>query len=307
MSRPGRGGAAIGVAWAASLGLVMALAGCGGTAQPSDGRLVVVTSTTVLADLVRNVSGDLVSVSSLVPRNGDPHTFSPRPSDMRTVAGAQVLFMNGLGLDDWMTKSLGNAAQPGTPLIRLGEDLPGVTLLPGDGAATQNPHLWMDVAYAEQYANRIADALAVADPTHADAYRAGNATYQQGLQALDAWVRGQVDSVPEANRRIVTYHDAFPYYARAYGITIVGVAVPAPGQEPSARYTAALVDAIRAANVKAVFSEAQFPAKLVDQLAAETGVHVVANLYDGSLGDPPVDSYEGLIRWDTRQIVEALR
>jgi ABC-type Zn uptake system ZnuABC Zn-binding protein ZnuA len=307
LSRQGRPGPTIGLSLAAILAMSLLLAGCGGDARSSDGRLVVVTSTTVFADMVRNVGGDLVTVNSLVPANGDPHTFAPRPSDMRTVANAQVLFMNGLGLDDWMTKSLGNAARPGTPLIRLAENLPGVTLLPGDDAGTQNPHLWMDVTYAEKYATRIADALAAADPAHADAFRANDALYQERLRALDAWVREQVATVPEADRRIVTYHDAFPYYAREYGITIVGVAVPAPGQEPSARYTAALVDAIRAANVKAIFSESQFPTKLVDQLAAETGVRVVANLYDGSLADPPVDSYEGLIRWDTRQIVEALR
>ncbi len=303
MSRPRRGLVAIGLALLVAAGL----AGCGATPAASDGRLIVVASTTVFADMVRNVGGDLVNVTSLVPKNGDVHTFEPRPSDMRTVAQARLLFMNGLGLDDWMGKALGNAAEPGTPLIRLGENLPGVALLPGDEASTQNPHLWMDVAYAEMYADRIADALKSADPAHAGAYDAQNAAYQARLRSLDTWVREQIASVPDANRRIVTYHDAFPYYARAYGITIVGVAVAAPGQEPSARYTAALVDAIRAADVKAIFSEAQFPTKLADQLAAETGAHVVANLYDGSLGDPPVTSYEALIRWDTQQIVEALR
>lgn len=303
MSRPRRRPVAIGLALMMALGL----AACGATPAASAGRLTVVTSTTVFADMVANVGGNLVNVTSLVPRNGDVHTFAPRPSDMRTVAQARLLFMNGLGLDDWMAKALGNAAEPGTPLIRLGENLPGVALLPGDETSTQNPHLWMDVVYAAAYADRIAAALAAADPAHAAAYKAQNAAYQQRLRALDTWVREQIASVPQANRRIVTYHDAFPYYAREYGLTIVGVAVAAPGQEPSARYTAALVDAIRAADVKAIFSEAQFPTKLVDQLAAETGVHVVANLYDGSLGDPPVTSYEALIRWDTQQIVEALR
>jgi ABC-type Zn uptake system ZnuABC Zn-binding protein ZnuA len=303
MRRPLRGRVAIGLALLVGLGL----SACGAAPSASDSRLTVVTSTTVFADMVANVGGDLVSVTSLVPRNGDAHTFAPRPSDMSTVARARVLFMNGLGLDDWMVKALGNAAQPGTPLIRLGETLPNVPLLPGETAATQNPHLWMNVAYAEEYADRIADALAAADPAHAGTYRSRNATYQARLATLDTWVREQVARVPTANRRIVTYHDAFPYYARAYGITIVGVAVAAPGQEPSARYTAALVDAIRTADVKAIFSESQFPTKLVDQLAAETGARVVANLYDGSLGDPPVSSYEALIRWDTQQIVEALR
>ncbi len=296
-------GVAIGLAL---LGGVL-LSACGPAPAPTGGALAVVTTTTVLADMVSNVGGDLVSVTSLVPRNGDVHTFEPRPSDMGSVARARLLFMNGLGLDDWMTKTLGNAAQPGTPLVRLAEDFPGVTLLPGEDTSSANPHLWMDVAYARTYADRIAAALESVDPDHAATYRARNAAYQARLAALDAWVRDQIASVPAANRRIVTFHDAFPYYARAYGLTVVGVAVPAPGQEPSAKYTAQLVDAIRSSNVKAIFSEAQFPARLVDQLASETGAHVVANLYDGSLGDPPVTSYEALIRWDTQQIVEALR
>ena len=105
----------------------------------------------------------------------------------------------------------------------------------------------------------------------------------------------------------MSFHDAFPYYARRYGLTIVGVAVEAPGQDPSAGYTAKLVQAIRDAHVKAVFAEAQFPPKLVDQIASETGTSVVANLYDDSLGDPPVTSYEAVITWDTDQFVKALR
>ena len=296
-----RGGAAIGLVLASAL----LLAGCG-TPRASGGRVVVVATTTVFADMVANVGGDLVSVTSLVPRNGDVHTFEARPSNMRTVAGAQLLVMNGLGLDDWLTRALGNAAQPNTPILRLAEDLPGVRPLPGEDGQSTNPHLWMDVAYAREYADRIAAALRSVDPANANRYDARNAAYQARLAQLDRWVHEQISTLPEASRRIVTFHDAFPYYARAYGLTVVGVAVPAPGQEPSARYTAQLVEAIRAAGVKAIFSEAQFPARLADQLAAETGARVVANLYDGSLGDSPVTSYEALIRWDTEQIVRAL-
>jgi ABC-type Zn uptake system ZnuABC Zn-binding protein ZnuA len=120
-------------------------------------------------------------------------------------------------------------------------------------------------------------------------------------------VRSRIATIPVASRRLVTFHDAFPYYARAYGITIVGVAVKAPGQDPSAAYTAALITAIRRGGVKAIFSESQFPARLVDQLASETGATVVANLYDDALGDPPVTSYEAVISWDTDQLVKALK
>ncbi|HLY35730.1 MAG TPA: metal ABC transporter substrate-binding protein [Candidatus Limnocylindria bacterium] len=265
------------------------------------------TTTTVFADIVRNVGGDLVTVTSLVPKNGDVHTFEPTPADIRAVAAASLLVMNGLGLDDWLEKTLGNVSKQGTPLVKLAVGLPGVTPLPGDDPATQNPHLFMDPKYAELYVDRIAAALRQVDPSHAATYDARAAAYRAKLEALDAWVRAQVATIPAANRKLVSFHDAFPYYAREYGIAIVGVAVEAPGQDPSAGYTARLVDAIRAAGVKAIFSERQFPAKLVQQLAAETGTKVVANLYDDALGDPPVTSYEEVIRWDTQQLVDALR
>jgi len=215
--------------------------------------------------------------------------------------------MNGLGLDDWLEKTITNASAAGTPLLKLGVDLPGVSLLPGEAAGTENPHLWMDVKYAELYVDRIQAALAAADPAHATDFANQAAAYKTRLDALDAQVRAKIATIPEANRKLVVFHDAFPYYAREYGITIVGVAVEAPGQDPSAGYTASLIQAIKAAGVKAIFSESQFPTKLVDQLAAETGARVVANLYDDALGDPPVTSYEAVITWDTDQLVAALK
>jgi len=294
--------------WALVAALAVTVTGCGNASPSSSGdRLPVVASSTVLADLVRNVGGNLVSVTSLVPKNGDVHTFAAKPSDIRSVADARVIFTNGLGLDDWLERTIANASAEGTPRIKLGVDLPGVTLLPGEEAGTQNPHLWLDVAYAALYVDRIAAELASVDPAHAADYRSQAADYRTRLTALDAEIRAQIATIPEANRKVVMFHDAFPYYARAYGITIVGVAVLAPGQDPSAGYTSQLIDAIRSADVRAIFSERQFPAKLVEQLAAETGAVVKANLYSDSLGDDPVTSYEALMRWDTEQLVEALR
>lgn len=283
------------------------IAACQPATDRSPHLVRVVTTTTVFADLVASVGGDLVEVSSLVPKNGDVHTFEPKPADIRAVAQADLLVMNGLGLDDWLEKTIANASRQGTPLLKLGVDLPAVRLLPGEEPGTQNPHLWLDVKYAQAYVDRIVRALQAADRTHADRYQRQGAAYRQRLDELDGWVRDQIATIPEPNRKIVTFHDAFPYYAREYGITSVGVAVQAPGQDPSAGDTAALVEAIRAAGVKAIFSEAQFPAKLVQQLADETGAKVVADLYDDSIGDPPVATYEGVVRWDTQQLVEALR
>ena len=165
----------------------------------------------------------------------------------------------------------------------------------------------MDPKYAELYADRIAIALEQADPQYTKDYAANAAAYRATLETLDTWVRQQVGTIPQANRKLVTFHDAFPYLAREYGIQIVGVAVHAPGQDPGAAEIAALIRAIRAAGVKAIFSENQFPTKLVDTLAEETGATVVANLYDDSIGDPPVTSYDAVIRWDVIQLVDALK
>jgi ABC-type Zn uptake system ZnuABC Zn-binding protein ZnuA len=277
------------------------------SSQPNSRPVTVVASTTVFADMVKNVGGDLVNAISLVPKNGDVHTFEPKPADIRTVSAANLLFMNGLGLDDWVEKTITNAAATGTPLIKLGVDLPGVELLPGEAPGTQNPHLWMDVKYGELYVDRIAAGLKGVDAAHASQYDSQAAAYKQRLEVLDASVRDRIATIPAANRKLVVFHDAFPYFAREYGITIVGVAVEAPGQDPSAGYTARLITAIKAAGVKAIFSESQFPTKLVDQLASETGTTVVSDLYDDALGDPPVTSYEAVINWDVDALVRALK
>ena len=194
--------------------------------------------------------------------------------------------MNGLGLDDWLEQAIGSASATGTPLVRLGVDLPGVQLLPGETVATQNPHLWMDVKYAEGYVDRDRAGPRSVDPADSGALRQprrGLPPTARSARRPDP--RRPSASLPEASRRVVTYHDAFPYYARAYGLTVVGVAVEAPGQEPSAQYAVQLIQAIRDNSVKAIFSENQFPTQLVDTLAQETGMQSSRDLYDDSLSD----------------------
>ncbi len=293
--------------------LVLLLAACGGGAGTpgggspgQDGTIGVVTTSTVFADMVRNVGGDRVTVTSLVPAGADVHTYQAKPDDLRAVSAARLIVMNGLGLDDWLETTI-SAASAGATVVRLAVDLPGFEVLPGDNLAAPNPHLWMDVTYARRYVARIGEALAAADPTGAAAYAANAATYDARLADLDGWVRVQVETIPSAGRKFVMFHEALPYFARAYGLTVVGVAVEAPGQDPSAGEIAALVDAIRASGVKAIFSEDQFPTALVDQIGLETGATVVADLFDDSLGKDPVVSYEALIRWDVEHLVQALR
>ncbi len=290
--------------------LLAAACGPTGSPTPAPSTVPVVVTSSVFADLVANVGGDLVSATSLVPRNSDVHTFEPSPQDVRRVAEAKLIVMNGLGLDDWLDELIHNAAADGTPIVRLAEEVPAAELIMTDepGApAVANPHLWLAVPYAIRYVERIAAALASVDAAHAADYASRADAYAAQLRELDDRVRIGIETIPSANRRIVTFHDAFPYFAREYGIEIVGVAVAAPGQAPSAAQIAALVAAIRAAGVKAVFSETQFPSELVQQIGAETGATVVTDLYTDSLGDPPVTTYDGLIEWDLQRFVEALR
>jgi manganese/iron transport system substrate-binding protein len=280
---------------------------CGGTADDGDAAGVpVVTTTTILADLVHQVGGDRVRVESLVPKGGEVHTFDPTPSDIRRVTDARLVVRNGLGLDDWLGDLVGDTGTQ-APVIALGDDLPGVTLLAGEepGEAA-NPHLWMNVAYASSYAERIEEALETIDPEGTDAYRANLAAYQERLATLDEYAKSQLGGIREANRTVVSFHDAFPYFAAAYGLTIDGTVVDAPGQDPSAGQVAELVARIRQGGVKAIFAEAQFNPDIVDTIAAETGAAVVSDLYTDSVGDPPQDTYEGLMRWNVDRVVDAL-
>jgi ABC-type Zn uptake system ZnuABC Zn-binding protein ZnuA len=274
------------------------------TGGGSSAVLRVVTTTTVFADLVARVGGERVTVVSLVPKGGEVHTFDPTPGDFVRVAKAQLLVANGLGLDDWLVGLVGDAGSSATT-VRLGDGVPADRLLAGE-SGSPNPHAWLDVALAEGYVARIADALSAADPAGASVYSAAAAAFAARLTTLDGTIRQRFAALPADRRRVISFHDAFPYYARAYGLEVVGTLVHAPGQDPSAGEIAALVDAARASRVSAIIAEAQFNSDLVRTLADETGTAVVSDLYDDTLGDPPVDSYEGLITWDTDKLLAAL-
>jgi len=295
-----------------ALTVAVVLAACtpGRQSPADDGTVRVITTTTIFADMVRQVGGSRVDAESLVPKGGEVHTFDPTPSDVRRVTEADVVFRNGLGLDEWLGALMEDAGTD-APVISLGDDLDGVTLIeepaPEGGDATgPNPHLWMDVEYGSLYAARIAEALTAADPAGADAYAQGLAAYQSTLAAVDADARARIGGIPAANRTVVAFHDAFPYFAAAYGLTIDGTIVDAPGQDPSAGEIGDLVDRIRDQGVKAIFAEAQFSDDLVRTIAGETGATVVSNLYTDSVGDAPQDTYAGLMRWNVDQVVAAL-
>lgn len=268
----------------------------------ADDAVTVVATTTVFADIVANVGGDRVTVRSIIPAGVGPEDYEPKPDDARALDGADLIVSNGLGLDDFLDgliEANGNDA----PRLVLGAGIPTLTV---DSEA--NPHLWLDPSIVfTHYLPAIEAKLAEIDPAGAATYRANAAAYAGQVQGMDAELTAEVGSIPAADRKLVTFHDAFPYFARHYGFELVGVILGSPGQEPSAGDLAALIDTVKAAGVKAVFSEAQFSPALAETLAAETGVKVVSTLYNDALGPAPADTYLGMMRWNMAGIVEALR
>jgi zinc/manganese transport system substrate-binding protein/manganese/iron transport system substrate-binding protein len=292
------------------LATVMLAAACGsgsnGPASPAADTIPVVATTTVFADLVERIGGHRVSVHSLVPKGGEVHTFDPTPADVQAVASSALVVRNGLGLDDWLAALVEDAGTT-APVLALGEDLEGVTYLAGEGEAGEvNPHLWLDAAIVARYVDRIEESLAAVDPAGAAGYAERANAFRAELAGLDARVREQFAAIPAVRRVVVSFHDAFPYFAAAYGLTIAGTIVDAPGQDPSAGEIADLVAAVEASGASVILSEVQFSDALARTIAQETGARVVSDLYTDTLGDGPADSYLGIMTWDTARIVDAI-
>jgi ABC-type Zn uptake system ZnuABC Zn-binding protein ZnuA len=263
----------------------------------------VVTTTTVFADIVKNVGGSRVVATSIIPAGVGPEDYEPKPDDARKLSDAKLVVSNGVGLDDFLDRLLASGTGGKTPQLVLGDGIPTITV-----EGEPNPHFWLDPSLVKQYyVPKIAAKLSELDPAGKATYDANAAAYSSTLDSLDAELKAKIATIPEANRKLVTFHDAFPYFARHFGFELVGVILANVGQEPTAAELAALVDKVKSAGVKAVFSEAQFSPKLSQTLAQEAGItKVVTTLYNDALGPAPADSYLGLMRWNVDQIVAAL-
>jgi ABC-type Zn uptake system ZnuABC Zn-binding protein ZnuA len=285
--------------------LVVAACGPGGGASPSaGGTLSVVATTTVFADIVRNVGGERVSVASIIPAGAGPEDYEPKPDDAKKLVGADLIVSNGVGLDDFLDRLMTAAGEGAATRLVLGDGIPPILI---DGEP--NPHFWLDPSLvADHYVPSIVAALSKLDPAGAATYQANATAYVTQVIAMDAANKAKLDTIPAANRKLVTFHDAFPYFARHYGFELIGVILANVGQEPSASDLAALVAKVKAAGVKAVFSEAQFSPGLAHTLAQEAGItSVVTTLYNDALGPPPADTYLKMMAWNVDQIVSALK
>lgn len=305
----------------------LALAACSAEEDDS-GQLTVVASTAILADLAAAVAGDDAAVSALIPAGVDLHAYQPSPETARRVARADVLLLNGYGLEeqllDLIAKNRGDDAvvvvaaaglEPRAGGDDHGDDH-GADDHDNDGAASRDgidaaafahadPHFWLAVPNARHYVERIRDALAAADPDHAPGYRARAAAYIEQLTALDAELRATVAAIPESRRKLIVFHGAFGYFADAYGLRIVAAVLPGgANQQPSAGVVAELVRAVRREGVPAVYAEPQFSSPVLDAVAREAGVRVLTLYSDTFAGD--VQSYLELMRANARALAAGL-
>jgi ABC-type Zn uptake system ZnuABC Zn-binding protein ZnuA len=320
----------------AALASLVLVAGCNGSAaspSPSESTgaaadYTVIATTSVFADLAQLALGDNVMIETIIPAGVDVHTFEPSPADAQKLAGADLIVMNGLGLDEWALSLLEAAGKSEEDVLELAEGIDesnAWVYLEGEehdeeegeehseeegeehGHGGTDPHIWLDPKGAAIYVDRIAARVAAELPERAAEIESARDAGLAEIAALDEELRVGFAAIDASTRKIVTFHDAFGYFARAYEIEIVGVAVEAPGQEPSAKEIAALIDAIKAAGVTSVFSEAQFPSKVLDQVAAETGATVLENLYSDALGNAPANSYLGAMRANASAILASFK
>lgn len=269
--------------------------------------LEVVASFTVLADMVRQVGGERVHVTSLVGPNGDPHVFEPTPDDARHIKMADLVFVSGLGLEGWMDRLIIASGYQGRIVVLA--DGVRTRRMEEDGKEITDPHAWHNAANGVIYVGNIIQALSAADPDGSLSYQATGERYAQQLRDLDAYARQQVASVPAARRKVLTSHDAFGYFGAAYGVTFLSPLGFSTESEASAQDVAKLIRQIKAEHVRAYFIENSNDPRLVRQIASATGADPGGVLYVEALSSPdgPAPSYVAMFRYNVDELVRAMR
>lgn len=292
----------------------------GGSAHAGN-RISVVATFSIIGDFVEKVGGDRVAVRTLVGPEADAHVYQPSPADAADVAKAKIVFQNGLGFEGWMERLSQSANYKGLVVIATKGVAPinsentevGAHLLETHAERepypnAPDPHAWQDVNNARLYVANIRDGLCAADAAGCDHYTQNASDYAAALEKLDAEIMAKITAVPQSRRKVITSHDAFGYFAKAYGIQFLSPSGVSTESEASAKDVATLIDKIRAERVTALFVENIADARLVEQIARETGVKVGGTLYSDALSkaDGPAKSYIDMMRHNVGLIVDAM-
>ena len=296
------------------------LTGCGSAPKSSDSALKVLASTSFMADIAQNVAGDRVKVDSLLPIGTDPHAYQAAPSDVAKIAESNLVILNGVEYEHFIESLLENAggerlvveAATGLEPRTAPEEAHADEAAPADGHAHEagDPHMWLDPNLVVTYVENIRAGLTEVDPAGAETYKANADAYVAQLKDLDKWIVEQVNTIPAERRLLVTNHEAVGYFAERYGFEVVGAVIPSLSTDAgtSAKELAALIEVIKTSGAPAIFlGEVENP-DLANQIAAETDVKVVDNLYLESLTDgAPAATYIEMMKHNVNQIVEALK
>lgn len=275
----------------------------------SGGQLNVVATFSILGDFAKNVGGDRVSVTTLVGQNSDTHVYTPTPADAKKIADAKLVIVNGLGLEGWLPRLVKSSGSKAVTVVatkgitaRKIED--GHSHDPSDA----DPHAWQSVPNAKIYVSNIRDALIAADPAGVEAYKANAVAYLAKLDALDRDIREAVAKIPSERRSVISTHDAFGYFAAAYGIKFIAPQGVSTESEPSARDIAAIISQIKKQKIPAVFLENVSDPRLMRRIAAETGANIGGTLYSDSLTDEkgPAPTYIDMVRHNIKALTSAL-
>jgi ABC-type Zn uptake system ZnuABC Zn-binding protein ZnuA len=272
----------------------------------------VVATTSLVGDVVSQVGGDKISLLVLLPLGTDPHSFSPTPRDASAIIDADIVFANGVGLEEFLKPLLGSIGG-GEKVVEVSQGIKLLSLIDEDSrsqAPGDDPHTWMDPNNILVWVDNIVSAFSKLDPENAPYYKANGRAYQEKLSELDGWIRTQVATIPADNRKIVTEHLIFGYFAKQYGFTQLGAIIPGFSSlaEPSAQDIVQIENSIHSMGVKAIFVNVGVNASIAERIAADTGTKVVF-LYMHSLSDrgEPAATYLDFMRFDVSAIVDALR
>ena len=272
-------------------------------------RKLAVASTSIIADLVRNVGGDRFDVKALVGPNGDAHVYSPTPGDAKEIAAAAIVFVNGLGLEGWLPR-LVTASGTKAPVVVVTNGVPPRKMPDEEhpGRSVTDPHAWQSIADAKIYVANIRDGLVAVDPAGKAAYQANAQAYLAKLDELENEVRTAIASIPAERRKIITTHDAFGYFGAAYGMSFIAPEGVSTDSEPSARDVARIIRQIKQQKIPAVFLENVSDPRLIEQIARETGAAIGGKLYSDALSDPsgPAATYIDMMRHNAHQFAKAL-
>ena len=279
--------------------------------SPVMAKVKVVASFSILADFVRVIGDTQVEVTTIVPLASDPHVYQPTPDVAQRLTQADLIIVNGLGLEGWMTR-LSEAADNAKKVVIASKNVkPRLLFEPLLSAASPvaDPHAWHDVQAAKQYVKTITQALVATDPAHETLYQNNEKEFQQQLTALDAWIVTQFDLIPAGDRKIVSAHDAFGYYGARYGLIIYALQGISTENEPSAKQLAYLIQLMRREKISSLFVENMSNQHLLQQVALETGVRIGGTLYADSLSlpDAPAASYVQMMRYNTQTIIQSLK